>query len=746
MKRLVLALSVQFVLSMTASGQARSGVQMADSTILFDSGVFDDEIPVGKAPPILLRHGLEGISATIVDSIDRHDHNLQMYPLENVEAIANQARAAGLPWFYSRHTTDRYEGLLDETNVPLVNYNFGVHRNPVTTAQAALAFFNSYLTTGEARDSLVFMANVQWLLDNHDDFYLRYDFDWTHAGRFLPKGWVSAMAQGEALAVMSAAFHLTRDSTYFEAATGFFRTMYSNAGDTWTIVVDANGYYWLEEYPNADRCHVLNGMLFGLWGLWNYYVISGDTFALELFRAGIASIVDHIDFWNLPGRNDSRYCLHGLRYEYYHDTHLQQLNDYLTVFDVPALAQAVERLQEYEQWHLMPSALDLGYVLAGTVARDTVTIYSTGTGPLELTKIQTDSPSWSVGIEQASVAPGDSLRLPIELAADSPGRASCRITMEHSFSPQIILYASAQVVPEPLFLDGSSVSFDPIVALNSDARTIPIVNLTDVAVAVDTAYADHPYFNVTGTWGDVAAGEIAELSLVYTPLTVGEHAAIITAVIDDVPRQALIQARAEHPLRVGLPDPPGLMDFGSVEAGVSDTLTLDVENLSDHDVGPIEVTTTTDVFSAPGSHFMLGPRAHWPLLVVFHPPGEGQFEAQLLISSPVSSEPITLTLRGTSGIEVNAESPRSPSHLGITVYPNPTAGRATVELDLDRPSAVRIQLFDALGRGMAMLLDEVRPAGSYTMVADLSHLPAGVYFVRLEADDRRETRRLMILP
>lgn len=75
----------------------------------------------------------------------------------------------------------------------------------------------------------------------------------------------------------------------------------------------------------------------------------------------------------------------------------------------------------------------------------------------------------------------------------------------------------------------------------------------------------------------------------------------------------------------------------------------------------------------------------------------------------------------------------------VGVFPNPTAGRATVRFELAEAGAVRVDLVDALGRVVATLADGPYAAGPHEVAVDTSGLPAGVYAVRLGGASRRLT-------
>lgn len=77
-------------------------------------------------------------------------------------------------------------------------------------------------------------------------------------------------------------------------------------------------------------------------------------------------------------------------------------------------------------------------------------------------------------------------------------------------------------------------------------------------------------------------------------------------------------------------------------------------------------------------------------------------------------------------------------------YPNPFNPATAIGFDLPEAARVRLAVFDVLGREVALLVDEQRPAGRHAVRFEAGHLPSGVYLYRLEAGSYRETRRLVL--
>ena len=68
-------------------------------------------------------------------------------------------------------------------------------------------------------------------------------------------------------------------------------------------------------------------------------------------------------------------------------------------------------------------------------------------------------------------------------------------------------------------------------------------------------------------------------------------------------------------------------------------------------------------------------------------------------------------------------------------YPNPFNPITTIRFDLPKSSFVTLRIFDLLGREITTLVNEKRPAGTYTVEWNGKELPSGIYLYRLKAGD-----------
>jgi hypothetical protein len=76
-------------------------------------------------------------------------------------------------------------------------------------------------------------------------------------------------------------------------------------------------------------------------------------------------------------------------------------------------------------------------------------------------------------------------------------------------------------------------------------------------------------------------------------------------------------------------------------------------------------------------------------------------------------------------------------------FPNPFNPSTNIEFRVSSFGFVGLKVFDVLGREIATLVNEMRPAGTYRVRWDASSLSSGVYFYRLQAGDFVETRKMI---
>ena len=78
-------------------------------------------------------------------------------------------------------------------------------------------------------------------------------------------------------------------------------------------------------------------------------------------------------------------------------------------------------------------------------------------------------------------------------------------------------------------------------------------------------------------------------------------------------------------------------------------------------------------------------------------------------------------------------------------YPNPFNPTATIAYEIPQTGFVSLKVYDILGREVATLVNEEKPAGSYEVQFNASGLTSGIYFYQLKADGYSETNKMILL-
>ena len=97
-------------------------------------------------------------------------------------------------------------------------------------------------------------------------------------------------------------------------------------------------------------------------------------------------------------------------------------------------------------------------------------------------------------------------------------------------------------------------------------------------------------------------------------------------------------------------------------------------------------------------------------------------------SSALAQTPIPLAVAGKTA-RGNIDLPGGFRLSGAS--PNPFSGRAQFTLEVAAPQAVRVGLYDALGRRVALLYDgEIAAGAAHPFTVDAHGLAGGTYFIR----------------
>lgn len=78
-------------------------------------------------------------------------------------------------------------------------------------------------------------------------------------------------------------------------------------------------------------------------------------------------------------------------------------------------------------------------------------------------------------------------------------------------------------------------------------------------------------------------------------------------------------------------------------------------------------------------------------------------------------------------------------------FPNPFNPLTTINYQLPHPGLVTLKVYDILGKEVALLVNEEKSAGSYSVDFDASKLASGVYIYQLRANEYLSSKKMLLL-
>ena len=85
-----------------------------------------------------------------------------------------------------------------------------------------------------------------------------------------------------------------------------------------------------------------------------------------------------------------------------------------------------------------------------------------------------------------------------------------------------------------------------------------------------------------------------------------------------------------------------------------------------------------------------------------------------------------------------------PSDNGLAVFPNPTRGFSTLDLNLQTADHIQVGLYDSNGNQLSVLRSGVMEAGQHRIGVDLTSLRPGNYFVRVTSGNSGKKGRMIV--
>jgi heparosan-N-sulfate-glucuronate 5-epimerase len=313
-----------------------------------------------------------GLAVTIILSIC-------MYSMFSTAAHVNGSESSvstAVPYCLSKVRNDTPSLIVDDSGIPIVDYGYrngsyiGPQRNPVTISDRALQYYGYYQIDKDYNSLRIFLNNVNWLVDNaetHGNYSIfTYKFPWSPYSPKLP--WRSDMANGKALEALAKAFNLTGDRKYQDSAKKLLNAFFIDVKDGGLTYKSAKDGWWYEEYASGsgNEPRILNGFMFALLNIYQYYTLTHDAAAKFLFDQGILALKKNLPNYDYNGKY-SYYDAHpkSLSPLSYHKLVVQQLEDLYNITKDAVFKRYHDKWQNFE----LPDGMFISLICHRTAAK-----------------------------------------------------------------------------------------------------------------------------------------------------------------------------------------------------------------------------------------------------------------------------------------------------------------------------------------------------------------------------------------
>jgi hypothetical protein len=124
-------------------------------------------------------------------------------------------------------------------------------------------------------------------------------------------------------------------------------------------------------------------------------------------------------------------------------------------------------------------------------------------------------------------------------------------------------------------------------------------------------------------------------------------------------------------------------------------------------------------------------------------PGPGVYTVNAGYKSPSRKWDSTVVNIGLTGINENPS--ESLTYKLYDNYPNPFNPSTTLKYSLPQTSFTTLKIYNALGKEVAVLVNETQTSGTHQVVFNADNLPSGVYLYSIQAGSFKQTKKMILM-
>lgn len=260
------------------------------------------------------------------------------------------------PYYMAFREKADYSGPHDANGIPMLDYRgaIGLQYNPIAIAQWGLANYNRFREISDAARLQRTLKSADWLVANlqqnlHGLWVWNHNFDWEYR-ETLKAPWYSGLAQGQAVSLLLRAHAQTGNHKYEKAAEQAFISLTKPIAQGGVLFEDDESNLWIEEYLVDPPSHILNGFMWALLGVFDFWLARADESARHIFDRGLQTLLHNLarfdtGYWSLYEQSGTQMKM--LASPFYHRLHIVQLRVMANLSGDRGFAEVADRWEAY---------------------------------------------------------------------------------------------------------------------------------------------------------------------------------------------------------------------------------------------------------------------------------------------------------------------------------------------------------------------------------------------------------------
>lgn len=238
-------------------------------------------------------------------------NNMNMYLVESYDPAGTFTTMWDKPpKYYQKWLSEQH---FDSEGMPMHAPDGSNKASAVPIVQFGLCEYGYFLHTKDEKHLENANKVADWLVRHQADnggWLYEYDYYHPRVEETIKAPWICGMAQGEGVGFLARMYNLTKNPAYRAAAEKALEPLEITVEDG-GVLRYWNGMPFYEEYPTPNKpTMTINGFMFCLVGISDYYRICGSKKAKRLFDKGYETLISILPYYD--SENTSYYDLSHL--------------------------------------------------------------------------------------------------------------------------------------------------------------------------------------------------------------------------------------------------------------------------------------------------------------------------------------------------------------------------------------------------------------------------------------------------